>query len=535
MFNRERGENSRGRGMRRDDRGRGMGGGGDFAADVHRQRHLQEARQEIPHPSLAPIDTQPCSSQPPDKHNVYTPTHFGSDASSNREIRKQSSDDSLNQKEKILEDIRRRGREHTGFEEKDLMLITKDGQPSTVQQIIQIYHEATERLDLCINNKIFNTSEELQKISRTFTNIYKTLQKQHEACMKDNNNLIIKKSRYIDLTATLSTYCRYMRYIKDPIRRELSTLASQGSSPKISSNDITGYMVKYASEHIEAILFNRDIKTEIKGDIISEIGKSNDKKALQNLVNLLPNKQINWRIRKRIANMIGDLKNLEDSPDLVRILSSKQDGWGIPDSDNISERQEQEVGKSIAIAIKSIGNPEASPYLINLISNEQLNWGVRQVLTITIGSLRHPTASQDLINTLYNKQIDGRIREGIVDTLGELGNPEASPYLINLISDERNHWSIRESAARALGKLKNPEDSPHLVRILSSKPNSWDSWADDFEVGKSIAKTIRDLKNIAVLPALIELRKKQMDARVRDEIRQTRHYLSYLQKQRNSE
>lgn len=379
-------------------------------------------------------------------------------------------------------------------------------------------------LDSCIDSTLFG----IQKLQPTLTELKKIRKKihlNHDACMQAENSLITKGSFYTSLTAKLTSY--YYDYIPPAIRSikdELSMLAPQGfreSPPKISSSNIIGDTVKFMNEHIEEILYNKDIKPKIKDNIISEIIKSNNNKVPPNLINLLLDKQINWRVRQTIADKIGRSEDPMASQDLIRIISSKQDSWGIPDSDDISERQEQEVCKSIARAIRVVGNPEASPYLINIISNEQFNWGIRQEMTFTVGSLRHPTASQDLINPLCNEQIDDRVREGIANALGELGNSEASPYLINIISNERNYWGVRESAAHALGKLKCPEYSLRLVHILSSKPDSWDSWRKDFDVGKSIAKAIRNLENPAVLPDLTKLRKKQMDARVRDEIRAT--------------
>jgi hypothetical protein len=347
-----RGDRGRGRGDRgrgRGDRGRGRAAGGDFAADIHRQSDLQahSPHQEIPHP--------PQSSY---RHDIYPPD---SNTSSNRETRRQPSNDSLSQKEKILESIRSRRREDISYGEEDLALVKEDGQLGTIGKIIEIYHEEMGKLDLCINSNLFgirSLSEASQSFHHKLVNIHKTLNNHHNDCIKARNN-IEKKSRYTALTATLSTYYRYIRNAKKSITYELSTLAPRGfqeSPPKISSNDIKDNIKTFVIMNLEEILNNKNIKVTTKYNILYEIGKSNEKKVSPDLVRILSNKRINRKVRAKIADTIGILGDPTVSPDLIRILSNTPNGWA----------DEQEVGESIAKAIKNLRDPTVLPDLTNL-------------------------------------------------------------------------------------------------------------------------------------------------------------------------
>ena len=207
------------------------------------------------------------------------------------------------------------------------------------------------------------------------------------------------------------------------------------------------------SENVKKIALTKDPSGRIRSEAVFELGYSEDKEVIHDLIELL-NNDPDWRVRCSAAEALCRLGVKLGAKEAIEpLIASLKD----PDS---------YVRYCAADALGKLCATQAITYLIALLKDKDDR--VRGISAEALGKLGAKKAVKPLIDLI--KARDRSALLYAIWSLGKIGDKESVKFLIDLLNDGGD--LIRIKAIQALIQLNAKEAIPNLRELLNEPDNS---------------------------------------------------------------
>jgi HEAT repeat protein len=173
-----------------------------------------------------------------------------------------------------------------------------------------------------------------------------------------------------------------------------------------------------------------------------------------------------WEVRLAAVEKLGKINDEKALDMLMQVADTRGEYWPV------KIKAIQFLGEA--------ADPKAITLLISIFDNSFLNWECPSIKSYTALALGNFKGDERVVDTLIEGINDRELltREASIQSLGKIGNPKAVSHLLQALNDK--NVTIKLSAIKALENIGDPQAIPHLQHIAENDGDS---------VVKDLAKT----------------------------------------------
>jgi HEAT repeat protein len=161
-----------------------------------------------------------------------------------------------------------------------------------------------------------------------------------------------------------------------------------------------------------------------------------------------------WEVRLAAVEKLGKINDEKALDMLMQVADTRGEYWPV------KIKAIQFLGEA--------ADPKAITLLISIFDNPFLNWECPSIKSYTALALGNFKGDERVVDTLIEGINDRELlaREASIQSLGKIGNPKAVSHLLQALNDK--NVTIKLSTIKALENIGDPQAIPHLRNIAEN-------------------------------------------------------------------